>query len=269
MLCLVEPLSPLLLNHVLGEIVLGVKSNESSECNILAAAALAPGIIKHGKVIDINHLHVSLGHAHAEVLRETAKQHGIRLTGELVSCRACSRAKGQRTYTPHRTTGHATRPMDLFQIDTAGPYSVSLGGSQYDIMFVGSASHLQWSYEAHEKSESAILAVVKRSVVDMGVPRVFRTDNGTEYTNGMVMDYCSSIGIRRRFTAPRTPQQNGPAETAITGAFKAGHAARLGVHHRLEETRGCTDPVGISVWLESLLWGSECFNRAASSVHDE
>ena len=50
----------------------------------LAAAALIPGLLKHGKEVDINHLHVSLAHAHASVLKATAKQHGIRLTGELV-----------------------------------------------------------------------------------------------------------------------------------------------------------------------------------------
>ena len=53
------------------------------------AAALNPGTLKHGKVVDINHLHVSLAHAHASVLQATARQHGFRLTGDLVSCSAC------------------------------------------------------------------------------------------------------------------------------------------------------------------------------------
>ena len=66
------------------------------ECRIgtpLVAAALTPGPQKHDKEVDINHLHVSLAHAHTSILKATAKEHGIRLTGELVSCSACSRAK--------------------------------------------------------------------------------------------------------------------------------------------------------------------------------
>ena len=55
--------------------------------------------------------------------------------------------------------------------------------------------------------------------------------------------------------------------------FNAGFAARLGGPYlfpdvRLKETRGCTDSTGTKLWLESLLWGSECFNRAASSAND-
>ena len=108
----------------------------------------------------------------------------------------------------------------------------------------------------------------------MGVPRAFRADNGTEYSNSMFVDFCNGLGIRREFTPPYMPQQNGPVESPISRAFKAGHAARLGVPQlypdiRLEETRGCTDAAGTNLWLESLLWASECYNRAATSVNDE
>ena len=40
--------------------------------------------LKHGKDVDIDHFHVYLAHAHASVLKATAKQHWIRFTGELV-----------------------------------------------------------------------------------------------------------------------------------------------------------------------------------------
>ena len=92
-------------------------------------------------------------------------------------------------------------------------------------MLVDSASRLQWPYGVREKSAAAILSVVKRFVADMGVPRTFRTDNATEYSNSMFVDFCNGLGIRREFMAPYTPQQNGPVESAISRAFKAGHAA--------------------------------------------
>ena len=114
----------------------------------------------------------------------------------------------------------------------------------------------------------------ERFVADMGVPRAFRTDNGIEYSNIMFVDFCNGLGIRRAFTAPYTPQQNGPVESAISRAFKAGHAARHGVPQlypdiRLEEIKGWTEAAGTSLWLESLLWASECYNRVATSVNDE
>ena len=126
-----------------------------------------------------------------------AKQHVIRLTGELVSCSAYSRAKGHRAPTPHHATRRATQPLRLVHIDTAGPYPTSLGGSRSVVIFVDSASRLQRPYGVGEKSAAAILSVVKRFVADMGVQRTFRTDNGTEHSNSMFVDFCNGLGIRQ------------------------------------------------------------------------
>ena len=51
-----------------------------------------------------------------------------------------------------------------------------------------------------------------------------RSDNGGEYTLGDFVDYCAEAGIRREFTIPYNPQQNGVAERknkSIIGAAKA------------------------------------------------
>ena len=166
---------------------------------------MTPGLLKYSKKIDINHLHVSLAHTRASVLKATAKQHGIRLTGELVSYSSCSRVKENRAPIPHHATRRATQPLGRVHIDTAGSYPTSLGGSRYVVIFVDSASRLQRPYGAREKSVAAIFSVVKRFVTDMGVPRAFRTDNGIEYSNSMFVDFCNDIGIHREFTVPNTP----------------------------------------------------------------
>ena len=45
-----------------------------------------------------------------------------------------------------------------------------------------------------------------------------------------VVEYCNSLQIGRELTAPYTPQQNGPVESGLSRALKAGHAARLEVN---------------------------------------
>ena len=245
---------------MLEEIQFVGKTPSRPECKVvtpLAAVALTPGPLKDCKEVDINHLHVPLAHAHASVLKATAKQHGIRLTGELVSCSACSRAKEHRAPTLHNATRRATQPLGPVHIDTAGTYPNYVGGSRYVVMFVDRAPRLRRPYGVREKSAAAIISVVKRFVADMRVPRAFRTDNGTKYSNSMFVDFCNGLRIRREFTAPYMEQQNGPVGSAISRAFKAGHAARLGVPQlypdiRLEEIRGSTDAAGMSLGLESL-----------------
>ena len=182
-------------------------------------------------------------------------------------------AKGNRAPTAHHTTARAKRPMELVHIDTAGPFPASLGGSRCIVMLVDSTSHLQRPYGTRDKSAAAILAVVKRFIADMGVPRAFRSDNGTEYTNHSFVEYNNNLGIRRELTAPYTPQQNGPVESALWKAFKAGHGARLGVSKiypdiRLSGVAGSTDAAATSLWMESLLWASAYFNRSATAAND-
>ena len=182
-------------------------------------------------------------------------------------------AKGNRAPTAHHTTARAKRPMELVHIDTAGPCQASLGGSRYVVMFVDSASRLQHPYGMRDKRAAAILAVVKRLIAEMGVPRAFRSDNGADYTNLSFVEYCNNLGIRRELTAPYAPQQNGPVESALWRAFKAGHAACLEISKiypgiRVNEVKDPTDATATSLWMESLLWALECFNRSATAAND-
>ena len=139
-------------------------------------------------------------------------------------------------------------------------------------MFVDSASRFQRSYGTRDKSASAILGMVQQFVADMGVPRAFRTENGTEYTNSAFVKYCNGLQIRRELTATYTPHQNGPVESGLSRAIKAGHAARIDVIRLfpdvdLEQMKGVRGPDGTSLWMESVLWAAEGFNRSATTAN--
>ena len=54
--------------------------------------------------------------------------------------------------------------------------------------------------------------------------KVLRLDNGEEYTNKDLSDFCAKEGIKRELTTPYNPQQNGVAKRknrTIVGASKA------------------------------------------------
>ena len=113
-------------------------------------------------------------------------------------------------------------------------------------MFVDGASRFQRPYGTRGKSASAVLGVVQQFVTDMGVPRAFRTEYGTEYTNSAFVEYCNSLHIRRELTALYTPQQNGPVESGLSRVIKAGHAARIEVNRlfpdvHLDQLKGVRD----------------------------
>ncbi|GKG10264.1 putative ribonuclease H-like domain-containing protein, partial [Tanacetum coccineum] len=49
------------------------------------------------------------------------------------------------------------------------------------------------------------------NLVDKKV-KIIRSDNGTEFKNKVMDDFCREKGIRREYSVARTPQQNGIAE---------------------------------------------------------
>ena len=171
---------------------------------------------------------------------------------------------------PHHVPGRGSTRLGLHR--HRGTVPESSGGSRYVVMFVDSASRFQLSYGTRDKSASAILGVVQRFVADTGVPRAFRTDNGTEYTNSAFVEYCNSLQFRRELTAPYTPQQNGRVKSGLSRAIKVGHAANIEVNRlfpdvHLEQLKGVRDPHGTSLWMEPVLWASEGFNRSATTAN--
>lgn len=97
----------------------------------------------------------------------------------------CERRAGSPAESHNRALNEAA---DVVYIDTPGPNPASLGGSRYVVIFVDNTSRLQRSYGFREKSASDISAVIKSFVADVGGPRSFRTENETEYMNGLSLD---------------------------------------------------------------------------------
>ena len=240
-----------------------------------ALAIIAPGaspfvIGKSTPNIDINLFHASTGHVNEFLMRETAKQQGVRLVGELQPCVGCVEAKGRKAPVPRRGT-RAAVPFGKVHIDLTGPFTEAMDGSRYLIMFVDSASRWQRAYGMRAKSDT--LKYVKRYLADMngmGTPGCFRMDNGGEFTGAAFIEFCDAAGIRREYTAPDTPKQNAVAESAIWRAMKGGHAARRHILSMAHVDLASVPNIGANgqrLWLSSALWASGCFNRSATKAN--
>ena len=131
------------------------------DVGLTAAAVLAPGLRpfsvgKPRKMTDINAFYFSSGHLNERLLRVTAKQQGVTLTGVLQPCGGCLEATCVRAGVPRRTTSRAGTPMETVHIDLVGPYQASLGGSVYLIIFADSASTWMRRYGMKSKLETTI-----------------------------------------------------------------------------------------------------------------
>jgi transposase InsO family protein len=109
--------------------------------------------------------------------------------------------------------------MDLF-----GPKTyVSIGGNLYCLVVVDYFSRYTWVFFLHDKTEVAntFKKFTKKGQNEYKVNLVkIRSDNGKEFDNTHIEEYCDEVGIKHEFSATYTPQQNGVVErknrTSIT-----------------------------------------------------
>ena len=129
-------------------------------------------------------------------------------------CRACTEAK--QTIKPFgETTKRITKPGELTHTDLWGPYSVtSIHGNLYYASFVDDSTKL--GRVEFLKGKNQATETVKNHFTNLKTqgrnPRALRVDNGKEFYNKELIDWCKQQGIEIQFTAPYSPSQNGVAE---------------------------------------------------------
>ncbi|KAJ0616238.1 putative RNA-directed DNA polymerase [Helianthus annuus] len=101
--------------------------------------------------------------------------------------------------------------MDLF-----GPVNVkSITGDHYCLVVTDDYSRFSWVSFLKSKDETydSLMALFKKieNLYQMRIKRI-RSDNGTEFKNNKMEEFCDERGILHEFSAPYTPQQNGVAE---------------------------------------------------------
>ena len=217
---------------------------------------------------DINDLHASLGHEHEGILRETAKQMGIRLMGTLVPCSECAAAKGIRRSVSRSTARWATRPLELLYGDLSSTMPASTGGLVYCFFIVDCYSNLGWPLFLKDKSADIIthafrvfLAAIKPLREKHGEPGVLRTDNGTKFVNEPFANLLAKHGIRGEFTSVDGPKRNGCVERRIALVKEGAWAAWLGFPRLFPDVQLPSRAMHYSaVWPEAWTWMSENIN---------
>jgi hypothetical protein len=115
-----------------------------------------------------------------------------------------------------RSGNRSKEILDLIHSDVCGPMtSPSLNGYMYYVLFIDDHSRKTWIYFL--KKKDGVLAKFQefKAQVENLTGRkikVLRSDNGGEYTSKYFNNFCIEVGIKREFTVPYNPHQNGVAE---------------------------------------------------------
>ncbi|GJS42831.1 putative ribonuclease H-like domain-containing protein [Tanacetum coccineum] len=132
------------------------------------------------------------------------------------TCVACQKGKQYRAFCKSKTENSIRLPLHLLHMDLFGPTFVkSLMKKMYCLVVTDDYSRFTWVFFLATKDETS--GILKsfitgiENLVDHKV-KVIRCDNGTEFKNREMNQFCAMKGILRQYSVARTPQQNGVAE---------------------------------------------------------
>ncbi|KAJ9520180.1 hypothetical protein QJQ45_030103 [Haematococcus lacustris] len=167
-------------------------------------------------------------------------------------CVGCVKGKQSKNVAfadPSPNAAPVTAPLGLIHMDVCGPmHARARDGSLYVATFLD--EHTKLSVCVPISSKAQVPDVVKTVIEQLENQSGFRckairTDNGTEYVNSRMKEYCSSKGIVHQHSAPYSPQQNGAAERLNTRQPLTPWEAFYGVKPDLSGLR----VFGCRVWL--------------------
>ncbi|GJS52784.1 putative ribonuclease H-like domain-containing protein [Tanacetum coccineum] len=165
--------------------------------------------------------HRRLGHVNFKTINKLVKENLVRgLPSKHFendqTCVACLKGKQHKASCKSKIQNSITQPLFMLHMDLFGPTFVSsLMNKKYCLVVTDDYSRFTWVFFLASKDETS--GILKsfiteiENLVDKKV-KIIRCDNGTEFKNRVMSDFCKKKGIKREFSVARTPQQNGVAE---------------------------------------------------------
>ncbi|GJY02534.1 hypothetical protein Tco_0360686 [Tanacetum coccineum] len=132
------------------------------------------------------------------------------------TCVACLKGKQHKASCKTKLVNSVSKPLHTLHMDLFGPTSVSsLNHKWYCLVVTDDFSRFTWTFFLKTKDETGCILrnfiTEIENLKDLKV-KIIRCDNGGEFRNREMNDFCSRKGIKREFSNARTPQQNGIAE---------------------------------------------------------
>ncbi|GJT75166.1 putative ribonuclease H-like domain-containing protein [Tanacetum coccineum] len=127
-----------------------------------------------------------------------------------------TKGKQHKVSSKAKLVNSISKPLHMLHMYLFGPTNVkSLMKKSYCLVVTNDLSIFSWVFFLATKDETS--GILKTFIIEIENPldhevKIIRSDNGTEFRNSVMNQFCEMKGIKREFSVARTPQQNGVAE---------------------------------------------------------
>ena len=125
-------------------------------------------------------------------------------------CAVCNQYKTlQQKPSGFMYTSQVEEPWETVCSDFVGPLPRSMKGSTILLVMVDKFSKWVEAIPMRAATTANLIRAVRERIINrFGVPKVFLSDNGAQFTSHQFSEFLTDLGIKHQFTAPYTPQEN-------------------------------------------------------------
>ncbi|KAJ0918468.1 putative RNA-directed DNA polymerase [Helianthus annuus] len=165
--------------------------------------------------------HRRMGHIHLRKMNHLVKNNlvrGVNVKNFQLQdvCVPCQKGKQIKKSHPLKKVNTVNMPLERLHMDLFGPVKhKSVHGEVFCLVVTDDYSRFSWvDFIVHKRETPEILKnliTLLENLYNLKVRRI-RSDNGTEFKNRVMDEFCTAKGILHEYSSRYTPQQNGVAE---------------------------------------------------------
>nr|GEV66836.1 Gag-Pol polyprotein [Tanacetum cinerariifolium] len=170
---------------------------------------------------EFNFWHRRLGHINFKTINKLVRGNLVRRLPSKVfkndhTCVACKKGKQHRASYKTKPVSSVNQPLKRLHMNLFGPTFVkSLNKKSYCLVVTNDYSRFTWVFFLATKDETSPILKTFITGIENQLSlkvKIIISDNETEFKNTDLNQLCGMKGIKREFSVPRTPKQNGIAE---------------------------------------------------------
>ncbi|GJT66369.1 putative ribonuclease H-like domain-containing protein [Tanacetum coccineum] len=165
--------------------------------------------------------HRRLGHVNFKTMNKLVRGNLVRgLPSKLFendhTCVACQKGKQHKASCKTKLVSSISQPLQMLHMDLFGlTFVKSINHKTYCLVVTDDFSRFSWVFFLATKDETSGILKTFITGIENQINhkvKIIRCDNGTEFKNNDMNQFCGMKGIKREFSVARTPQQNRVAE---------------------------------------------------------